>query len=164
MHAPLKSSDGLLCFSPQEKLKVLMDTFFSGRYQKDEFSDKNFFDSMDKNRRMINDLKKKDSYENKWCYREIHLDELKKVLGKLQNASSSLDDDDLQSNMIVFSGLYFRTVLITLFNRFLVLCKWPWSEARALFIKKSSKTDYTDPSAYRPLSNTSHIGKNLSLF
>ena len=159
MLAPLKSSDGRLCFSPHEKSKVLMDTFFSGRHLKEEFFDNTFCESMNKNLRMINDLEKNENYGNEWYNREITLDELDEVLDRLRNSSSSLDDDNLHPKMIVFSGPYFRRVLITLFNRCLVTSKWPWPEARALFIKKPSKPDYTDPSAYRPLSITSHIGK-----
>ena len=62
--------------------------------------------------------------------------------------------------MIAFSGLYFRSVLITLSNRCLVTSKWPWPEARTLR-QKPSKPDYTDTTAYGPLSNTSHIGKSF---
>ena len=94
---------------------------------------------------MINDLAEKETYANMWFIREITLEELDEVLGKLRNASSALDGDDLYPKMIVFSGLYFRTVLITLFNRCLVTSKWPWPEARALFIKKTLETGLHGP-------------------
>ena len=68
---------------------------------------------MDHNLRMINDLEKNKTYGNEWYNREITLDELNEVLGKLRNASSSSDDNDLHPKTIVFFGLYFRTVLIT---------------------------------------------------
>ena len=61
--------------------------------------------------------------------------------------------------MIVSSGPNFRTCLVNLFNSCLINSQWPWTESRVLFIKKPSKPDYTDPSAYRPLCMSSHIGK-----
>ena len=159
--APLKLSIGLLCFSPHEKWKVLMDTFFSRTHRKEQFFGNTFCDSMENILRITNDLEKTETYGNERYNREITLDELDEVLGKLRNASSPLDDDDIHPKMIVFSDLYFRTVLITLFNQCLVTSKWPWPEDRALFIEKPSKPDYTDPSIYRPLSITSHIGKKI---
>ena len=34
-----------------------------------------------------------------------------------------------------------------------------WTDTRVLFIKKPMKADYSNPSAYRPISISSHIGK-----
>ena len=113
---------------------------------------------------MIKDLEKNETYEYEKYNREITLDELDEVLGKLGNASRSLDDDNRHPKMIVFYGLYFGIVLITLFNRYLVTSNWPLPEARALSIKKPSKLDYTHPSAYRPLSIISHFENFLNLF
>ena len=35
---------------------------------------------------------------------------------------------------------------------------WPWTEPGVLFNKKPCKPDYTDPSAYRPICMSSHVG------
>ena len=61
--------------------------------------------------------------------------------------------------MIVRSGPNFRTCLVILSSSCLTNSQWPWTESRVLFIKKPSKLDYTDPSAYRPLCMSSHIGE-----
>ena len=65
---------------------------------------------MDKNLRLINDLEKNETIGNDWYNRDITLDELVENLGKLRNASSYLQDDDLHPKFILFSCLFFRTV------------------------------------------------------
>ena len=143
MRPPLTSSDGLQCFSPH--IKSSEDIFFSGRQLKDELSDITFSNLMDKNLRIIKHQEKNKSFGNEWFNREFTMDLLNEVLGKLRNASSSLDVNDLHSKMIVFSGLYFHTVLIILFNRCFVTSKRPWPGARALFIKKPLETELSGP-------------------
>ena len=57
------------------------------------------------------------------------------------------------------SGNNFRTCLINLFNSCLRSGAWPWTDTRVLLIKKPMKADYSNPSAFRPISISSHIGK-----
>ena len=62
--------------------------------------------------------------------------------------------------MIAMSGPTFRTCLINLFNSCLSSASWPWNETRVLFLKKPSlKPNYSEPSAIRPISISSPIGK-----
>ena len=61
--------------------------------------------------------------------------------------------------MVIMSGNNFRTYLINLFDSCLRSGVWPWTDTRVLFIKKHMKADYSNPSAYRPISISSHIGK-----
>ena len=61
--------------------------------------------------------------------------------------------------MIVKSGPKFRTFLVNLYNSCLTNSVWPLTESSILFIKKPSKPDYTNPSAYRPICMRSHVGK-----
>ena len=36
---------------------------------------------------------------------------------------------------------------------------WPFDKTIVIFLKKSGKTDYTNPSSWRRISLTSHLGK-----
>ena len=72
-----------------------MDTFFSGRHLKEDFFENIFCLSIDKNVRMINYLVNNETFGNEWYNRENTVDDLKEILGKLQNASIFLDDDNL---------------------------------------------------------------------
>ena len=69
------------------------------------------------------------------------------------------DDDYIHAKMIAMSGPTFRTCLIDLFNSCLCSASWPWNETPVLFSKKPLKPYYSEPSAYRPISISSHIEK-----
>ena len=71
----------------------------------------------------------------------------------------SPEDNQIHPKMIAMSGPTFRTCLINLFNSCLSSASWPWNETRVLFLKKPLKPNYSEPSAYGPISISSHIGK-----
>ena len=84
--------------------------------------------------------------------------ELDNVINKFHNTACSFDENNFHPNMIFKSGPKFRTGPMNLFNSCLTNKVWPWTESRVLFIGKPSKPDYTDPSAYRPICMSSHVG------
>ena len=55
------------------------------------------------------------------------------------------------------------TCLVNLFNCCRTNSQGPWTESPVLFLKKPSKPDYTDPSAFRPLCKSSHSCKVIQL-
>ena len=71
----------------------------------------------------------------------------------------SFDWNNFHPKMIVKSGPKIRTCLVNLLTSCLINSMCPWTESRVLFIRKPSKPDYTDPSAYRPICKSSHVGK-----
>ena len=84
---------------------------------------------------------------------------LNHVLETVSKMKCSPNDDYIHSKMIAMSRITFRTCLINLFNNFLSSASWPWNETRVLFLKTPLKPNYSEPSAYRPISISSHIGK-----
>ena len=85
--------------------------------------------------------------------------ELNDVIETVSKMNCSPDDDHIHPKMIAMSGPTFRTCLINLFNSCLSSASWPWNETRILFLKKPLKPNNNEPSAYRPISISSHIGK-----
>ena len=85
--------------------------------------------------------------------------ELNHVIETVSRMNCSQDDDHIHPKMIAMSGPTFGTCLINLFNSCLNSASWPWTETRVLFLKKPLKPNYSEPSAYRPISISSHIGK-----
>ena len=83
--------------------------------------------------------------------------ELNHVFETGSKINCSPDDYYIHPKMIAMSGPTFRTCLINLFNSFLSSASWPWNETRVLFLKKPLKPNYCEPSAYRPISISSHI-------
>ena len=83
----------------------------------------------------------------------------KHVIETVSKMNCSPDNDHIHPKMIAMSDPFFRTCLINLFNSCLSSASWLCSETRKLFLKKPLKPNYSEPSAYRPISISCHIGK-----
>ena len=70
-------------------------------------------------------------------------------------------EDYIHPKMIAMSGPTFRTCLINLFNSCLSSASWPWNETRVLCLKKPWQPNYSESTAYRPISISSHIEKRF---
>ena len=79
--------------------------------------------------------------------------EVKHVIETVSKRNCSSEDDNLHPKIIAMSGPTFRTCLINLFN------SWPWNETRVLLLKEPLKPNYSESSAYRPISVSRHMGK-----
>ena len=60
--------------------------------------------------------------------------------------------------MIKYAGPLFKEVLLPIANRTLNENHWPCNHSKVIFLWKQGKTDYTTPSAYRPI-KIYYIGK-----
>ena len=158
--SPLKSTSGL-CFDSDQKERILLDTFFSGKHLKEENFDEDFKKAVNDKLKMIEFLEKTEDKElrNLSFNETISSRELNHVIETVSKMNCSPDDDHIHPKMISMSGPTFRTCLINLFNSCLSSASWPWNETRVLFLKKPLKPNYSEPSAYRPISISSHIGK-----
>ena len=63
--------------------------------------------------------------------------------------------------MIQLKKFKFNTISICLhlINSAFFMGIWPFDKTIVKFLKKSGKTDYSNPSSWRPISLTSHLGK-----
>ena len=61
--------------------------------------------------------------------------------------------------MIKYAGPRYKEVLLHIANRTLNENQWPWNHSEVKFLRKQGKTDYTTPSAYRPITISRYIGK-----
>ena len=52
-------------------------------------------------------------------------------------------------------------MLLKIFNLCLRQHEWFWKGAEVIFLRKPGKDSYSKPGAYRPICNTSYIGKLL---
>ena len=157
MIAPLKCKYGL-CFTAKEKTDVLVDTFFSGKHSNEKDFGQNFEQMTHQEIELIRQLEQKQERDSFWYNEDVQLHELENVIDKLHH-NTSFDENNFHPKMIVRSVPNFCICLVNLFSSCLTNSQWSWTESRVLFIKKPSKPDYTNPSAYRPLCMSSHIGK-----
>ena len=92
---------------------------------------------------------------------KITYDEIAAAHKRIKCTSKSSDPDGIHPLMIKFCGHQFFVLLYKLFNAVLTTKTWPWSEGEVIFLHKPGKDDYTNTSAYRPITKTSYIGKFL---
>ena len=158
--SPLKSTSGL-CFDSDQKARILLDTFFGGKHLKEENFDEDFKKAVKDKLKMIEFLEKTEVIElrNLSFNGTISSRELNHVIETVSKMNCSPDDDHIHPKMIAMSGPTFRTCLINLFNSCPSSASWPWNETRVLFLKKPLKPYHSEPSAYTPISISSHIGK-----
>ena len=159
-NSQLKSTSGL-CFDSDQMARIFLDTFFSGKNLKEENFNEDFEKSVNDKLKMVEFLEKTEVIErrNVSYNGTISFRELNHVIETVSKMNCSPDDDYIHPKVIAMSGPTFRTSLINLFNNCLNSAIWPWNESRVLFLKKPLKPNYREPSAYRPISISSHKGK-----
>ena len=159
-HPHLKTTSGL-CFDSDQKARTLLDTFFNGKHLKDENFDEDFEKAVNDKQKMIKFLRKTEVIAlRKLSYNgTINSRELNNVIETVSKMNCSTYDNYIRPKIIAMSGPNFRTCLINLFNSCLSSACWPWNETRVFFLKKPLKPNHSEPSAYRPISISSHIEK-----
>ena len=100
--------------------------------------------------------------ESDRCFNcDLSSEELDYNLRFLKTSGKSLDNDNIHPKMIKYAGPRYKEVLLHIANRTLNENHWPWNQSKVIFLRKQGKTDYTTPSAYRPITISSCIGKSL---
>ena len=113
---------------------------------------------MNQQLKRIHQLEQKQGRDNVWYNEGVQMHELDKVINKLHNTACS-DENNFYNEMVVIFGTKIRTCLVIFFKSYPTNSVWLWTESRVLFIKKPSKPDNTDISAYRSICMSSHVGK-----
>ena len=75
--------------------------------------------------------------------------------------SNVFDNDVIHASMLEHFGFRIKLRLLKLFNSFWHESIWPWNSSRITFIKKPGKSNYASSSSYRPLTLSSHVGKQF---
>ena len=83
--------------------------------------------------------------------------EVKKAL----SAVKSFDKCGFHPTVWKYMGILSLQFLLNLFNLCLAQGVWPWENLEVIFIRKTGKSSYEKPGAYRPTSITSYVGKLL---
>ena len=87
------------------------------------------------------------------------MDELKQAITKIKTNNKGVEPYGLHPKLL--KKFKFNTIRICLhlINSAFFMGNWPFDKTIVKFLKKSGKTDYSNPSSYRPISLTSHLGK-----
>ena len=140
IRSPLKSTSRF-CFDSDQKARILLDTFFSGKHLKVRNFDKDFKKLVIEKLKMIEFMEKTEVIElrNLSNNGTISSRELNHVIETVSKMNWSSDDDYIHSKTIARSGPTSRTCLIKLFNSCQSSAIWPRNET---FLKYSSWRSY----------------------
>ena len=176
--------NGVLFTSQSDKDKVLFKEFFTGEHLEGQgfdevFADevKTFYNSLVEDNMTFNPTLVKDIKDTLDVFNiknidsvnesintlndEITVTELDDVIKEKKTEGKSTDGYDVNPIMIKNLGKTAKHVLLTIFNLSLQTGQWCWNKQDICFIKKTGKSSYIDPGAYRPISLSSNIGKIL---
>ena len=166
----LKSPNNNFIYSDDDKCSLFHETFFTGNHLKGCNFDEEFKTQVENEVQeiMSTDNVQKDDRSNRLqdepedqqdLNKPFTLSELNSAISKMQTSRKALDGEGIHPLFIKKSGITFRQTLLKLLNKCLDEEFWPWKTSKVIILKKSGKTSYQDPGAYRPISLTSYVGK-----
>ena len=155
--------NGVLYSERVDKENVLFKSFFSGEHMSGgdfdlPFEDEilNEYDSIASGNYLRTD---QDPTVDEHLNGDISLTEVISAL-KLQKATAkSFDTDELHPRILKRLPTAAIQIIRKLFNLVLDTGVWVWDVSNVTFIKKDGKDNYMKPSAYRPITISSYIGK-----
>ena len=89
----------------------------------------------------------------------ITMDELKQAIKKMKTNNKGVDPYSLHPKLLKKFKFNTISICLHLINSAFIMRIWPFDKTIVKFLKKSGKTDYSNPSSWRPISLTSHLGK-----
>ena len=89
----------------------------------------------------------------------ITKNELKQAKKKMKTNTKGVDPYDLHPKLLKKFKFDNIGICLHLINSAFFLGNWPFDKTIVKFLRKSGKTNYSNPTSWRPLSLTSHLGK-----
>ena len=158
---PLIDLSNNAIFDKTEKCKVLQEVFFGGKHLEKEEFDSNWKAEVEAKVKKLTDEKDRSSKDDiEYLIRDITKEETEAALQSLQKGKAP-GCDRVYTDLLIAAGPELNEAIHTLFHKSWKEGKCPeeWKTASVTFLKKSGKADYHLPSAYRPISLTSCLGK-----
>lgn len=150
---PLKNEHGEISYSMEQKSELFAKCFEKSHKITQDWPSKH----QNKVKKSINSLKKDKSSTPVTEF--FHISELQYVIKSLKTRKAP-GDDGILNIFIKNLPLSFKKIFLNIFNACLKISHFPisWKVARIFPIQKPGK-DFSSPSAYRPISLLSNVGK-----
>ena len=135
--------------------------FFGGKHlENEEFDDTWRKVVEDRVQEIAEQSSTKETDETHYLNRDISEEETEAALQKLQKGKAP-GCDLIYTDLLLAAGDELKKAIHSVFHRSWRegICPSEWKVASVTFLKKSGKTDYHQPSTYRPISLTSCLGK-----
>ena len=91
--------------------------------------------------------------------KRITMDELKQDIKEMKTDNKGLDPYGLHPKLLKKFKFNTISICLQLINSAFFMVIWPFDKTIVKFLEKSGKTDYCNPSSWRPISLTSHLRK-----
>ena len=89
----------------------------------------------------------------------ITMDELKQAIMKTKTNNKGVHPYGLHPKLLKNFKFNTISICLQLINSAFFMGTWPFDKTIVKFLKKSGKTEYSNPSSWTPISLTSHLGK-----
>ena len=146
------------CHKPALFQRIFFDcAYLTGKLLDDAFYEKTKVEVKEKLAQTVGDYYKEEVKND--LNMRITMGELKQVIRKMKTNIKSVDPNGLHPKLL--KKFKFNTISICLhliISAFFMRI-WPFDKTIVNFLKKSGKTDSSNPSSWRPISLTSHLGK-----
>ena len=156
---------GILHSDRTQKENILYNSFFSGEHMNRGSFDHVFEQEIDSCYDNIISTQfpsdQLDPVINDHLNGKIGLEEVTSALKAQNSSAKSFDTDSLHPKILKHLPVSALQILTKLYDLVLETGVWVWEESNVTFIKKDGKDNYMNPSAYRPISISSYVGKLL---
>ena len=146
-------------FAEKDKADIFRETFFTGKHLEKLSFNEEFKLHVENTFQQSLHSERPELESDRWFNSDFTSEELDYILRFLKTSGKSLDNDNIHPKMIKYAGPRYKEVLLHIANKTLNENHWPWNHSKVIFLRKQGKTDYTTPSAYRPITISSYIGK-----
>ena len=145
-----------------QKASVFQSVFFDGAHLTGKLFDEAFYE------KTKNEVKESLSHTVWDYYRgevknnlnvRITMDELKLAIKKTKTNNKGVDPYGLHPKLLKKFKFNTISICLHLINNAFFMGIWPFDKTIVKFLKKPGKTDYSNPSSWRPISLTSYLGK-----
>ena len=160
---PLSDDKGGLLTDEKDMENCLFSIFFEGKHLENQAFDNNFYDEICN---LYNEIIEEDHLQHPQdnpatvddLNAEITIEEITK---SLKSNGKSVDNFNFHPKMLKNLGPEAIKMLHKIFNLCFTSHQWVWDGAEVIFLRKEGKDSYSKPGSYRPICNTSYIGKRL---
>ena len=161
---PLNDGKGGLLTDQKDMENCLFSIFFEGKHLENQAFDNNFYEEVCNLYDMIieDDDYLQHSQESPANSDELNAEiTIEEITKSLKSNGKSVDNFNFHPKMLKNLGPKAIKLLHKIFNLCFASHQWVWDGAEVVFLRKDGKDSYANPGSYRPICNTSYIGKRL---
>ena len=161
--------NGLLHTTDHDKEELLYNTFFTGKHldglpnnqQHDDFVTEEYRKLKDSFCHRRSNCASISQSQDSILNEAVTCSEIKEAIKRQETTDKALDPNSVHPVILKHLGPSAISLLKLIYNWTLVSGVWLWDTSHITFIRKEGKSNYSEPGAYRPITNAPYFGKIL---